>query len=472
MQFCPGLTARPLWNFSAALTGPSTDCPLLTQAAAPMPPAAAGAAAGFSIASRIFGAAIPTTAAECLLAWLVVFSTLFLCATLTTCCQQSAGVVLNRGLLYLPSTVLRTLDIYSLSHTVKDKAPLIKESTTLGGLFSLMGFSTLVAYSAYMVATWLQDNTLVQQSLATMEGSVWTNVAGVPWVAARMAPLVLRLSVDGDPQACSAPLSFTSSGLPSGALTLQSQGACGDTGVAQHTLLCEGCQLTGKTTATLRFHYSCQSFLLEALGTRPFPPPATLSSQVAPPGLTAASPSGAAFLSSLTWSLSLVLNVLNDTTASTGAIGWHIASQQLTADDAPSAAPTPLNGSLSLIPTASAVSLTLTLALASTYESTTLSERVPITQLLANIVGLGGMLSMFGILFAYFEQHCSRRSPQKQQVVAAASRAEDAALERAFPPAALMVDNPLHSTKEPGGARARPRFQLSSIVSADALARG
>ena len=505
-EFCPGLTSRPLWNFSASSSSapsagsggrrslalrasPYSACPLLTLAAAggraggggadaalasasllAAAPAATDTSPMASFSSALFGSNIPKTAAQSLFAWLLVFSFLFFCATAVVCCSGSrasslsSAAILRKGLLYLPAAVLRTLDIFSLSHKVSDKSPLIKESTTLGGLFSLMAFTTLLTYSAYMVATWLQDNTLVQQSLATMDGDVWASVEGLPWVASPLAPLVLRLTLDGEPGACAAPLSFSTSGLLSGAFSLQSTADCGGSGVAQHTLLCKSCHLSAKTKVYLEFHYSCQSMLLEALGSRPFPAPATLSSQVAPPDLTAAAPKGGAFLlSSLTWSLNLVLNVLNDTTTTTGSIGWHIAEQQLT-PGAPFS-PMPFNGSLSLLPTSSSVSVTFALSLASTYASTILSARVPLTQLLANIVGLGGMLSMFGLAFSYFEQYCKGRACTRPKVLTTTGTAatppspptqaelplDGGGMAPVAPPAApassFFIQNPLHAQR-------------------------
>ena len=485
---CPGLTSRPLWNFSASVASPPasaaralavraspyTACPLLTWASAgaagEAAAAAADASAMASISSAVFGSALPTTATQCLFVWLLLFSCLFLCSTGIVFCKQEAAPI--KGVLHLAVLVLHALDIFSLSHKVKDKSPLIKESTALGGLFSLMGFTTLLTYSAYMVATWLQDNTLVQQSLATMDGDVWASVAQLPWVASPLAPLVLRLTMDGNPGACQTPLSFTTSNLLTGAFTLQSVKDCGDSGVSQHTLMCKGCQLTGKTSITLLFHYSCQSILLEALGSRPFPVPATLSSQVAPPSLTAASMDGS-FLSSLTWSLSLVLNVLNDTTTSTGSIGWHVADQQLAA--AAPFTPAPLNGSLSLLPTSASVSVTVALSIASTYASTLLSPRVPVTQLLANIVGLGGVLAFFGMAFGYFEERCAaRRKVEVSKRLPLSSLAGEGgggdgsdAGAGDYPHSLKSVSNPLlRKRAAPPASQGAPTAQLLSRIAA------
>jgi hypothetical protein len=103
-----------------------------------------------------------------------------------------------------------------------------------------------------------------------------------------------------------------------------------------------------------------------------------------------------------------VLSVLWDNvTAANSAIGWDVADSKLTL--APFLTPPALNGSLSIIPTASPITITFALSLSSTYSSTLLTQRVPITQLLANIVGLSGLLAFFGMAFGSFEGYCARK---------------------------------------------------------------
>ena len=311
----------------------------------------------------------------------------------------------------LPLRALKAVDLFSMAHKVEDKSSPIKEATPLGGLFSLMGLTTLLTYASYMVATWLQDNTLVQKSLATMGPSVWGELAGLPWVSPTSSPLqgsiALRLTIDGNPGACAAPLTMITSSLDSGAFVLKSIADCGGSGVAQHTLTCPNCRFTSDTSVSLVFDYSCQSMLLEALGSSPsYPGPLSLSIISASTARTAA-PKPGALLTSLTWQLSPVLSVLWDNvTAANSAIGWYLADSKLTL--APPLLPPAINGSLSILPTASPVTVTFALALSTTYSSTLLTQRVPITQLLANIVGLSGLLALFGTAFGSFEVYCAR----------------------------------------------------------------
>ena len=386
---------------------PFTACPALASLARSVTTTTLASSATSTV---FFGVPLPTTSSQSLLAWVVIFSWLFMLALLVAFSRTAENAT---GCSALPLRALKAVDLFSMNHAVEDRTSPIKQATPLGGLFSLMGLTTLLTYAAYMIATWLQDNTLVQQSLATMGPQVWGRIAALPWAAppaaSSLGSLALRLTIDGNPGACAAPLSMTTAGLARGAFVRQSTADCGGSGVSQHTLTCPGCQLTSDTSISLAFDFSCQSMLLEALGASPsYPGPLALSALAAPPALTAA-PKPGALLTSVTWQLTPVLSVLWDNvTASNSAIGWEMADSKLTL--APFLTPPALNGTLSIIPAASPVTVTFALALSTTYSSTLLTQRVPITQLLANIVGLSGLLAFFGMAFSSFEGYCARRT--------------------------------------------------------------
>jgi hypothetical protein len=119
------------------------------------------------------------------------------------------------------------------------------------------------------------------------------------------------------------------------------------------------------------------------------------------------------------WQLTPVLSVLWDSvTAANSAIGWDVADSKLTL--APFLTPPALNGSLSILPTASPVTVTFALALSTTYSSTLLTQRVPVTQLLANIVGLSGLLAVFGVAFGSFEACALKRGAASKRRLSAA----------------------------------------------------
>ena len=134
-------------------------------------------------------------------------------------------------------------------------------------------------------------------------------------------------------------------------------------------------------------------------------------------------------------------------TAANSAIGWYLADSKLT--PAPPFIPPAVNDSLSILPTASSVTVTFALALSTTYSSTLLTQRVPITQLLANIVGLSGLLTIFGIAFGSFEGYCSRRAGKKRTPLRSSNGGTEGGSAEAAPQleaAEFAVDNLLRQS--------------------------
>jgi len=325
-----------------------------------------------------------------------------------------------------PSTVawansfLHYVDLFSLNHKLEPNEIPVKKSTTLGGIFSLLALTVIATYSAYMVQSWLDDNTLVQQSLYTLEEETWGLVKGLPWAsniaqgftglspAPPPSSLLLQIQVDGDPGACAAPLTWSQAGLREGSWRLSTApAACGAAkSVATHFLTCPACIFTSSAQVQLTWHYSCQAFLLTATGAQPYPSPKT-SIFTAPVGLTraAAPPAPAGLLQTLTWTIAPVLSVLWDNITQANSQGWMLSWQDL--EVGPLQALASGDGGLLLQPAASSVTLTIALPLADTYHVTLLTPKVPWTALIANIVGLSGLIGMVGILFSHCEMRLS-----------------------------------------------------------------
>ena len=372
---------------------------------------------------------------------------------------------------------VRWCDLYSMSHAVDERHSPTKRTTVLGGLFSLLAFSVIATYASYITVQWVEANTLTQRSLDTLTGGSWHSARALPWrthSAALGLPtpssLLLRITVDGEPSACGTPVAWAQAGLLSGAWRLHSQAECGGSGVAQHTLICPACQLTADASITLHFHWSCQSYLLEAASVLPYPA-GDITYAAAPPAATAGQPG--ALLSTLEWRLTPVLAVLWDNvtasatspglslggllaaTPSTSAKGWQLADSKVY--PGPPLRPLPAagssssssNGSSALVlqPAAAAVALKITLPLSSTYATTLLTQRVAFTQLVNNVVGLSGVVSLFAMLFAVFEASmamvCSRRGGQQQQLAKLTAAPGVGGGWGGGEAAVAMVDNPL-----------------------------
>ncbi len=427
-DFCPGLLSRPLLNFSAGAATPGGRalfasrplpwgaCPKLS---APLPGAAAAASAGGAPLSRALQAA--------------VVGGLFLCALLLLglATARAPPPRSPRSCAFRVAWVARGLDLYGLSHaTDVEKSP-VNRPTAAGGVFTLLGLTGIATYAAYMVLQWQDSNTLVQRSLDAVDGSVWGSLRALPWAAAPLpnAPgatgLLLRLTVDGEPGACAAPLAPpTASGLLRGAWAqVGAVPDCGGSGASQLTYSCTDCDLGPNTALSFSFHYSCQSLLLEAAAVPAYPAGAA-SLVVAAAGATAAAPGGGGLLTALTWEAPPLLTQCRDS-VSAGGVASKRGYAFTLSSEAPLRPPLPVGGAGCLLvrPTAAALNLTIALPLSPTFVTTSLTPLVPWTQLLANIVGLSGVISVVGVLFSVAEKKLTRGGSGKGGPLAAGNDA-------------------------------------------------
>ena len=323
---------------------------------------------------------------------------------------------------------------FALEHDVQEGQSPVKVTSPLGGACTLLGYCFIGTYAVFMLVEWSRNNNLAQRSLDVVEGGTWAGAAGLPWAAGELPGLpgarglALRLTLDGDPGKCAAPLlgppGLLAGGGGAAAAAAPARGAgqllpgaraadCSSArsgGASQLTLVCPDCELDAGSSLSLLFHYSCQSLLLEAAAlpaAYPRAPPSLFSA--------VAAPSGGALLSSVQWTLSPVLTLLYDSAGIGGSQrGYAITHAALAvrgqqAEALPSAAAanaTAAASAVRLLPNAAAVNVTVLLPLSPFFVSTTVVEVVPLTQLLANIVGLGGMLSWFAWL--YITAHSSK----------------------------------------------------------------
>jgi hypothetical protein len=321
---------------------------------------------------------------------------------------------------------LKWLDIFSMAHELDDHQVQIKRRTASGGVCTLLAFGVAGTFSAYMVVSWLEDNTLVQRSLDALDadGGVWAQAAALPWATTQLpgfstptSGVLVRITADGDPGACgmlrAPPLV---GGLVKGTWVLAGSVAdCGGSGLSQLTYACADCVLSPASSISFLFHYSCQSLLVEAGAVAPYPADAAtlLAADVA---ATAAAPRGGELLTHVMWDVGPLLGLLWDNvTASASKKGYAMMKNQV---EPARSALAPLGTTfLTLTPLAAAVNVTVLLPLSSTYVTTLLTERVPWTQLVSNIVGLGAMISGFGIAFGFCEGKLVKRSPESAGAV-------------------------------------------------------
>jgi len=96
-----------------------------------------------------------------------------------------------------------------------------------------------------------------------------------------------------------------------------------------------------------------------------------------------------------------VLSVLWDNITQANSQGWMLSRQDL--EVGPLQALATGDGGLLLQPAASSVNLTISLPVADTYQVTLLTPKVPWTDLIANIIGLTGLIGVVGTLFSHWE---------------------------------------------------------------------
>jgi hypothetical protein len=324
-----------------------------------------------------------------------------------------AAALLRVGSAGLLARCFQWIDMFALNHELDDHQVQTKRRTALGGACTLLALTLLALYAAYMVVSWQENNTLVQRSLDALDGGVWQQAAGLPWASTSALPgltapmpgIVLRITVDGDPGACAEPLlPPLSSGLASGAWVRAPAAPpdCGGSGVSQLTFICAACVLGPSSSLSLLLHHSCQSLLLEAAAAAPYPADAV--ALLAADAVAA----GGARLSSVSWDVGPLFGVLWDNVTASASRKGYTFTRSVVAPARAVPAPLGVGSYLTVAPLAAAVNVTLLLPLSATYVTTLLTERVPWTQLVANIVGLSGILGVFGSLFGHVEKRLGR----------------------------------------------------------------
>jgi hypothetical protein len=386
---CPGLAAAPLFNFSqiGAAGAPPLSCAL----GAPVTPllAADGGGGGGSARSPLAANG----------AWLVLGGAVALFAAV----NAASRLARRHGALH---AALMRIDLLSSAHLYKAGEPVRYFPTALGGLISALTVLVIAAYSAFLVQNFLSDaNALTQQALLPREEG-WADrlppwaAAAAPWApaGAPLSELQVRVFVSGNPGDCGAPLAWAAAGGGAQRWALRSA-ACsggGDASVAQHVFSCAGCVLDERSALSAAFNFSCQSLLLEALAVPAAPAPAPLAAVRAAPALTVAPPG--ARLAALAWTLHPALSLLRDSTASPPLerAGYALSLQQLRATSAPLGAAA--GGLPTLQPASAALQLTVELPLQLFIAKTTTVPLTSASTLVANLVGLAGLLAFAGTL--------------------------------------------------------------------------
>jgi hypothetical protein len=153
----------------------------------------------------------------------------------------------------------------------------------------------------------------------------------LPWALAKVvkvpknSPLAsglqVRMIVVGEPGKCAAPLVWFSENMGTfGNWTWEVGQQCAGPEISRHIFTCPACQFTQTSSLVATFHFSCQAYYIEAAAV-PTVPVGSCTKRVADPTLTKATPT--ARIKNITWSLHPILSTLQDnTTWGRGAQWW------------------------------------------------------------------------------------------------------------------------------------------------------
>ena len=331
---------------------------------------------------------------------------------------------------------LEFLDSFSLLHHLKEGDVIKKRSTALGGAFTITGASTLVVLSAILALRRQADNTLVQQSLAVLDAPTLFESNSKPWtlistLSARwgrpssstsssstddILPSLIRIRaiVAGDSDSLCGSLTssnWTTLGLDVGRFTFHkelSQQPCtsgirhsisskGQASIFQLQWTCDDCLLSPQSELSFQLPFSCQSIAMEVSAA------AAGGSISALRGNSDEDFENGGLLTNVEWKVLPLLDEIYDrrpTATQTAKRGYTLIDGGTVVTRASAN-----DGSFGLItPASSYVSVRILLPLQPYFSRTTLSEKTTLLDLFASIIGLGGLFSVFGILFQLAEK--------------------------------------------------------------------
>ena len=424
---CTGLTSMPHYNF-LALQQLQTPLP---QGARNLALAPNAAAAHLLSACPMATFTQPTPPAPPTSLFVVYAQLLAGGGLLGLICAVSFAFTLLRPQ-YLD--FLKRFDLFTDKHEPPPSAEYtpLPYPTRLGGMCSIWAVILLLVYGAFLVQQYFSAaNILTQQSLAVLLSTLWTpplswSEAALPWAggAPPLTGLQLRLLLSGPAGACAAPASWSGQGQGAGGWTLASTPLCTTNSsdalpVSQHTFSCPSCVFGAASALTASFSFSCQAAVLEAISVPSFPV-GTTSSFSADVNVTAlARPQ--ALLASLTWTLNLVSTQLLDSSSSAlpwassasrpSPLGYLLASQQLDTTTTPLAAVEGSAGFPALQPALHSVNITVLLPLQPLVSVTQLTPISNFASLLAQLVGISGLLGFFHAAFGVAEKAAKRFAP-------------------------------------------------------------
>lgn len=378
---CPGGTAVPLAGATAlaaaAAAAATASCALLTGAGS-LAPVLAGRSLGPGLAWLTGVLSVDKTLLSGL-ACAALAALLFAIGRVSPVVAPTVDALLVRFDAFAQS-VPRQLD-----------RPLDRKARPIGGTFSLLGGIAFVTLALSLVLARAADNVNAQRSVVVLDAGAAAAAAALPVFSA--APwgsgLQVRITASGNDGACASGATWAATDA---GWTVARTPSCGGAAVSQLVFACADCVLTPMSSLRITLPYSCQSLRVEAAAMDGAGVVAAFALPVAE--TTAAL---GTLLATISWTLPTLLSVVNSS-VSPSARGYTLASSTHVVTTTALAAAA--GGGLVVSPSDAAVVISISLPLNLFYATTVLTEKQSIAALLASIVGLAGVFSLFGSLLS------------------------------------------------------------------------
>lgn len=306
---------------------------------------------------------------------------------------------------------LLTADLFGARHLVPPFAAPRRVRTPLGGCCTLLSLLLVATYWAVLIAQRQSAPELFSRSVGGLsQEQLQLPVQAVGGQSATgLVGLHVIVTAAGEAGACRA-ANWTDSGLLAGHFTLVSSASCGT--LAQHVFACPGCVVQGSSLLRLSMDWSCQALLFQSYAVSP-DGIVTFWDDAAATG-TATATSAAAnstsatvqLLSYVSWEPQpmLLLRTDNTKTPAIRTRGYALLGGPLLARTSQVVAD-------SFLPSAQRLDVDIILSPASIYADTVVTERVPISQLAASLLGVLSLIGVVATLFSLSEPLVMRWLP-------------------------------------------------------------
>ena len=415
-SYCPGLTSAPVqYNFYASSNAAALAkaCPTIAgnHSVQVSPPAPAVQLSWFTEYASVDGVITFAIIAGSLL--LIIF----------TVARFVAPEKIKRRVL----RCFRTADQFATHNYVPQGAELRKIARPLGGLYTIIGIGAFFICAIILILWYREANTTIFRAATLLTEASTTTILSLPFKshASWGSGMQVRVTIAGEAGKCAMPLTMDHSGFGGGASKIgvlnlgssprgpiantwfleSSTVSCAGTGISQLVYTCSQCDFTRSSGLYFTFHHSCQSIDVQV---------GALDAEGISTGIKAAVPNADSFLrmirasamESLDVNVNVFHSVYNDLRdVSTFRRGYAVANptfsyvnrqlDNISSTDVLAISTGGGSQFLSMIPRDFSVAVNILLPLDTVFAGTTVTPIKSITDLLASIVGLTGIVGFF-----------------------------------------------------------------------------